>query len=127
MDKRVEPMGASRVKFLTEKIEALPKHLKPLEEKLLKLGGSFALIVPNEPDHEKLITSGETLIGKDAKLVKGEKSHCHQNVARRFLKDTKHVKVMTGYALSDDGIWRSHSWALKGNQILETTEPRVQY
>jgi hypothetical protein len=37
------------------------------------------------------------------------------------------VGIGTGYSLSDDGLWRQHSWGLRREGILETTVPRVKY
>jgi len=34
---------------------------------------------------------------------------------------------VTGWALSNDGIWRQHTWLLKGKAIVETTSPREKY
>ena len=55
-------------------------------------------------------------------------SMCHQNVAavwksRRF----GIIGVATGYALSEDGLWRQHSWGLLRDGVLETTEARLNY
>lgn len=63
-----------------------------------------------------------------AKLKRGKSSMCHQNIAsswkaRRF----GIIGIATGYALSEDGLWRQHSWGLLRDGILETTELRVKY
>ncbi len=68
------------------------------------------------------VTSGPMTL----KVMKS--SSCHQNVA--FIWTSKKfgiVGVVTGYALSDDGLWRQHSWGILRNGVLETTEPRLQY
>jgi hypothetical protein len=36
-------------------------------------------------------------------------------------------KMISGYALSVDGVWRQHSWARDERGIIETTEVRVAY
>ena len=53
---------------------------------------------------------------------------CHQNVASVW-KAHKFgiVGICTGYALTEDGLWRQHSWGLLREALLETTEPRVKY
>ncbi len=41
-----------------------------------------------------------------------EPSRCHRNVARLWTekkKGSRLVGIGTGYALSDDGLWRRHS------------------
>jgi hypothetical protein len=37
------------------------------------------------------------------------------------------VVIATGYALSDDGLWRQHSWDVLRDGILETTKARQKY
>jgi hypothetical protein len=49
------------------------------------------------------------------------------NSAALWGKDTKRRQIGTGYALSDDGIWRRHSWVLEGKRLSETTVPRECY
>jgi hypothetical protein len=53
---------------------------------------------------------------------------CHQNVAAAWRnRRTGIIAIATGYALSDDGLWRQHSWGILRNGILETTEVRIRY
>ncbi len=55
-------------------------------------------------------------------------SSCHQNVASIWTqKKFGIVGVATGYALSDDGLWRQHSWGILREGLLETTEARLKY
>ena len=59
-----------------------------------------------------------------------EPSQCHLNVARLWnerKKGSRLIGVGTGYALSDDGLWRGHSWGLTKKGIIETTVRRVKY
>jgi hypothetical protein len=60
-------------------------------------------------------------------LHKMATSQCHDNVSS--LLDDKRIKEkQTGYALSEDGLWRCHSWGINDkNQIVETTEARLVY
>lgn len=46
----------------------------------------------------------------------------------RYSRRTSLV-IMTGYALSDDGIWRAHSWGvdLTTGDTIETTDARWLY
>jgi hypothetical protein len=48
-------------------------------------------------------------------------------VSRLWLESPERFQIVTGYALSDDGLWRRHTWALEGERVIETTEPRVLY
>ncbi len=55
-------------------------------------------------------------------------SRCHENVAavwkaRRF----GIIAIATGYALSEDGVWRVHSWGTLPDGVVETTEARLKY
>jgi hypothetical protein len=62
---------------------------------------------------------------------KMQPSHCHHNAA--IIAHTKGWEMWTGLALSADGIWRVHSWAVaKKNgrgtgRLYETTMPRILY
>jgi hypothetical protein len=56
------------------------------------------------------------------------RSNCHKNVAEFWQRRSGNlIALATGYALSDDGLWRQHSWGIRSNAIFETTEPRKIY
>jgi len=114
---------------LEDQSRSLPARLRPLEEKLLSLGGSFALVRHNEPDAEKILARGERLSGRGAVLKVVEHNRCHTNAARLWLAAPARFEIMTGYALSSDGLWRQHSWVRqrKDGKLIETTERRVLY
>ena len=99
-------------------------ELKPLRKKLLLIGGEE--IVPREePDLDKIIKRGKLFKNK-AILTKLRAISCHSNAAELFA--TKGYKIATGWALSDDGLWRQHSWCVDGkNNIVETTKRRKRY
>jgi hypothetical protein len=101
------------------------KKLKPL---LLRFGGDY-LVAPPKPDPDLLrllqwgIVTGGRIVLKPMK-----RSSCHENVSvlwrkRRFGT----VGIATGYALSEDGLWRQHTWGLLRDGILETTATRLVY
>jgi len=56
---------------------------------------------------------------------------CHLNVAHRFA--TGRGRIGMGWGLSDDGLWREHSWIVSAERtsasarIVETTRPRLVY
>ena len=56
-----------------------------------------------------------------------ENSRCHSNCAHIWNCKPKEYKIVTGWALSDDGIWRQHTWLLRSKAIVETTSPREKY
>ncbi len=67
------------------------------------------------------------LDGKEFKskvvYLEGEPNRCHANVAKRA-KGTKGFNIASGYALSDDGVWYSHSWGFNSHKkcVFETTK-----
>ncbi len=78
------------------------------------------------PDLCARLLKVQPVSGKGARLVQMRRNGCHANsLALAAAKAGR--KAMTGLALSEDGIWRSHSWVLDGARILETTTPRTLY
>ena len=71
-----------------------------------------------------LVNTGRAFIGP-AKQAKGEGHECHKNAAWLFLQGK--ADAVTGYALSDDGKWRQHSWGWDGEYVHETTTARIAY
>src|SRR5262249_31708061 len=61
------------------------------------------------------------------RMRRGERSRCHANSAAIWGTDIKKYQLVTGYALSDDGIWRQHTWVFDGKHVHETTVARVRY
>ena len=103
-------------------------ELKGLKSLLLSFGGDFIVAPPRQdPDVPKLLKSGFLMSGPI--LMKPMKaSMCHQNIATIWKKGRKGVVgVATGYALSEDGLWRQHSWAVMRDGVLESTEKRLKY
>ena len=72
------------------------------------------------PDH------GRRLEGR-TRSAEGEPSQCHANACLLWLAGEVD-SVVTGYALSGDGLWRQHSagWDFDGT-VVETTEARDAY
>ena len=64
---------------------------------------------------------------KDVIIKKGTPGDCHNNL-RRLLQKNIVDRWLIGFALSDDGLWRHHSWGLmKNGQLMETTKVRLIY
>jgi len=103
-------------------------EVRVLRELLLKLGG-IELVVPPKPDPDlpDLLVSGQ-VTGGSVVLKELEEGRCHENVAEMWV-DKKYdlTAVATGYALSEDGLWRQHSWGIRNGEIVETTAPRLKY
>jgi len=111
--------------------ETVPMTLFPLEQKLLAHGG-IRLAYRYEPDLQLLLKRGESFEER-ADLVPGESRQCHFNAARLWSAHKETLALVTGYALSEDGLWRQHSWLLRQKpnpgeaRLIETTIRRVTY
>lgn len=101
-------------------------QLRELRIQLLSYGGEEVVPVC-EPYVESLLQDGESLSPASVVYVDGEPSQCHRNAAVLYEKEDSVTKIGAGWALSDDGLWRQHSWAMRGDVLVETTEPRVLY
>lgn len=99
-----------------------------LNDLLLHIGGE-AVAGGDEPDLEKIVRRGYARSGQDVGLLKGRPIQCHANAAFAWADNPEMFGIVTGYALSADGIWRQHSWLrdLVDGQIFETTRPRKMY
>lgn len=100
--------------------------------RLLELGGWTALVPFNEPDFSRILMRGQLWYGTDVRRVRGRPHGCHENSALLWRKRRRELRLVTGYALSDDGMWRQHSWCIRpmpsGSwRVVETTTSRVGY
>ncbi|HEY6236342.1 MAG TPA: hypothetical protein VIW69_14685 [Candidatus Elarobacter sp.] len=104
-------------------------HLDELKRRLLSIGGWAVVLREQEPDLDAILSRGVLLSGDDAVQDVAEDSQCHFNSGMQHLLNPKGRAIMTGYALSDDGTWRQHSWIYDraGDAVVETTEKRVGY
>jgi hypothetical protein len=118
-------------RFLAQKLKAAAQAQPRLLElaKRLKAIGGEQLVAPRhgEADLDVLLELGVVFPGKGAQRKRGRVSDCHDNVARLFKRSPAVTRIVTGYALSSDGLWRQHSWALVKDRLVETTEPRLTY
>ena len=99
--------------------------LTPLHECLLSMGGVFALVHAAEFDADNILSRGRLFATAGLRLKLGNEFRCHENVAELYAEGKG--QICTGYALSNDGLWRQHSWASDRRGIVETTETRVLY
>lgn len=77
---------------------------------------------------KKIMKDGQLWRGYNSISMKGERSNCHSNTCGLYLHNKDKIRVVSGYALSRDGIWRGHSWGVtKRNIPVETTTKRVLY
>ncbi len=102
--------------------------LAALRERLLAVGGAEVCLVCYEEDLPQLLARGRAYSGRRALRRPGARSRCHANVARLHEQDSDGYRIATGYALSEDGPWRQHSWGLAADgRPVETPPPRVAY
>ena len=100
-------------------------ELKPLQDKLLSLGGDWVALEP-ECDLMAILNRGQLFKGRV--IFKKMAPHdCHRNCCKVWAERPRIYNIATGWALSDDGVWRQHTWITKGRAIIETNEPRSLY
>lgn len=108
-------------------------RLLELHRKLLSFGGAETCLPIKEPDLHDILDYGQLWLGDRALLRKGRDNQCHGNSCAFYMRgrDKRELTIATGYALSQDGIWRQHSWLLwkrpRTVTVIETTVRRVLY
>jgi len=110
------------------------KYVKPEVRKLcvhlLDIGGKrVAIPINDDPGFfEALVEIGQVTTFKKLQIKKSVDGECHSNSASLWSQNRKKYTLVTGFGLSDDHIWRRHSWliTLTGN-LIETTIPREVY
>lgn len=97
-----------------------------LLDRLVALGG-WAACMRDPSLWERLLRDGSDVPGEGAEMVAGRPSDCHENSLRLQEADPSLARHY-GYALSEDGMWREHSWCVRPDgRIVETTVARVAY
>jgi len=95
---------------------------------VLSRGGQL-VVPPTEPEQHIETMTGNLADwpAKPAVLRRGANNACHTNSANAWLAGKVELMV-TGYALSDDDLWRQHTWAISAAGVLvESTCLRVAY
>ena len=100
-------------------------ELAELRNKLLTIGGEAVVLQP-EPHLDIILEHGK-LWTQPVRLVRGAASRCHLNSVRLFIEAQKTAKLVCGWGLSDDGLWRQHSWICDRETLMETTVRRRLY
>jgi hypothetical protein len=121
--------------FQKEKSDAALKkypHLAELRNLLLSMGGELVCDWNENNNNDELTVSMLTACGllwptRNMKTMKGEPNGCHDNAARQQLRYPNRYRVITGFALYKDGLWRPHSWAFDfvEGRIADTTYGRA--
>lgn len=129
--KRVEAMQLynedATAPWLTNEMK---KTLRALRDRILTFGGDEVLLNTRDEDAEKVLERGQFFYGSKY-MKKGEDCRCHQNAAYLWDANRDRCQIATGYALSEDGLWRQHSWVVQPMtrtvKVWETTVERVAY
>lgn len=139
-------MDAGQRAFLRKRIADAaredPRWLA-LREKLLSLGGKeivvgFGGYFSDGVSPSALTKRARVFDARSVLKVTGVVGECHHNTAAlcageqlwRFLRrrNLPKVKIATGWALYEDGLWRNHSWGVTTDgTVVETTVPFDAY
>lgn len=107
------------------------EKLFELKKKLLSLGGESVCLPVYEEDIVNILSRGQIWYGDKTDLMKGEPCHCHSNSCNLWENNKDKTRIVTGYALTPDGMWRQHSWLIhrrpRQNRVVETTVKRILY
>lgn len=135
---RWTPMNGERLARLQDRDKALAggagaRAIETLRAGLLAFGGDYVNVLGYDEEIPVLLLRGQLWNGRGATVEPGARSRCHANAARLMVADPASTLVATGYALSEDGLWREHSWGIRVDpgspkaRVIETTTPRVAY
>ena len=135
--KRQNAPSSENARLATMYDERVAEHVRPhagygaagaeFVAAVLPHGGRL-VVPPRSPDPllDMLRTEGRVW-HNEVTLRPLQQSDCHRNAVSLW-REGKATALGTGYALSDDGLWREHSWAVgPQGELLETTEPRRTY
>jgi len=121
---KFKELTPERKAFFKDRLNNNPE-LTPLRNKLLELGG-LEIVPKFESDLSKILERGKEWNGSiETEIMRI--SRCHQNAGELWSLNPKKNKLVTGWALSKDGLWRQHSWVIINDKIIETTEIRIKY
>jgi hypothetical protein len=123
---------ADKRKFLADRLKEFVKRqpeILELKKLLLALGG-HEVVAPVVPDSTiPFMIANGIVFPSRVVLRKMQDSDCHINAARLWSeKRYGIIAVGSGFALSEDGLWRPHSWGLDDRgYVIETTVKRTKY
>ena len=109
-DRKADRKESSTLEDMKKMHPSMDNHLFDLRQKLLTFAGETVCFPPCEEDLDNILNYGQFWVGSNAKLMRGEPSRCHANSANLWEQNKEATRICTGYALSEDGIWRQHSW-----------------
>jgi hypothetical protein len=121
-------MFESRVRAIDAGNPGYAEKWRAFESIVLKDGG-YAIVPRFDPDPfiDALIERGLNYSDGLVFLKPGTERECHINSCKLW-EAGEAAAIGSGYGLSEDGLWREHSWAWDFNsRIIETTERRCSY
>lgn len=126
-----------QIDFLTKKKVDYIQESPELESLFSKIEsmipGTIVCAVFEDDDNIKNVIQRGILFQKTDIVKKGHVSQCHANSADYYVafSEEENISIVTGYALSEDSVWRQHSWIVEtidsGFKTIETTEKRLAY
>jgi hypothetical protein len=123
----LDPVRSNSLRNRAARAIAATPGLGELRGRLLERDGREVVLVWHEPHVGQLLSRGRDFNAADPDTCILGESMCHSNAALLWRLSLGEVGIVTGYALSGDGLWRQHSWGLRGERVVETTRPRVRY
>lgn len=101
-----------------------------LRDALVAFGGEEVCCPFGEANVDDLLARGQ-LWGGEFTSAPGRIGDAHTNVAELWAQNQDKYLIATGYGLSNDSLWRQHSWCIEvtpeGIRLLETSVPRLLY
>lgn len=126
-----EEWKAVRAEVHKREKETLDPEMFMLKYVLLSFAGEDVCFLGDDEDRNNILVYGQFWFGRGARIKKGRPNRCHANAASLWSSNMENTRICTGYALSEDSMWRQHSWLIhfkeRSNQIIETTTPRIGY
>jgi hypothetical protein len=129
------PMTPAQEKHLRQRLDDGTEDERRLNEKLVEIGGEILVLAPADmnpnPEIQQqriawLLEHGQ-LIDAPILLKPKAMSNCQKNVATIWRRKQYGIAAICcrDRGLSDDGLWRNHTWGiLLDGSILETTVKR---
>jgi hypothetical protein len=126
-DTRLAAVYRQRIEEQDRTHEGYARMWSQLTVAILVHGGRH-VVPPRRPDPLVLLLAHQGERWQAAvRPCPGMASSCHRNAVELWRQGTA-TAIGTGYGLSDDGLWREHSWGVASDgSVLETTEPRTTY
>lgn len=111
-----------------DKLDTEHRMLKDLEKRLLSFGGNNVMFEVLDSDTPRILERGQFWYNDKVVWLPHRANQCHQNSCDLWVENKDATTIATGYALSEDGLWRCHSWVIKFNaqsaRVVETTPCR---